>query len=395
MDKSLKFKRSFCILSGLSGAAGVVLLIVSFAINNGPPPGATGADLVKFGQQNYAHILWAAWMQAVGPVLIVLFAFALVHLAGATQRLAGWMTFFGATILMTVSLIEVTFYISALNPDPAMMPSISLKLISAVQHLYFIVAAPALFLPLGIVLLSSRILPRLFGYLALLLATAFAGLGVIFLLRLTLPDAVTAVGGVQALWWLAAAIALIVRSGKVPNSVGIPCEGDSHGSNAKLLKEERMASNLTLGQMKTFVRDHFEEFVNRRNAAVIRNNMTPEFYDHDGPGGRPTGADGDEQMMVAMYKSMPDLHLTIEDMLAEGDKVMCRNVWRWTDVASGQRHSSSQGNFVDNCSRVELSNFVSPEQNTVSAAIPLNSDLNPTYLDAVMLCYPPRDFTLN
>ena len=130
------------------------------------------------------------------------------------------MTFFGATILMTVSLIEVTLYISALNPDPAMMPSISLKLISAVQHLYFIVAAPALFLPLGIVLLSSRILPRLFGYLALLLAAAFAGLGVIFLLRLTLPDAVTAFGGVQALWWFAAAIALIVRSGKVPNSVG-------------------------------------------------------------------------------------------------------------------------------------------------------------------------------
>lgn len=82
-------------------------------------------------------------MQAVGPVLIVLFAFALVHLAGATERLVGWMTLFGATILMTVSLIEVTFYISALNPDPVTMPSISLKLISAVQHLYFMVAAPA------------------------------------------------------------------------------------------------------------------------------------------------------------------------------------------------------------------------------------------------------------
>jgi hypothetical protein len=141
MDKSLKFKRSFCILSGLSGVTGVVLLIVSFAINNGPPPNPTSAELIKFGQQNYAHILWGAWMQGVGPVVIVLFVFALVHLASATERLVGWMTFFGATILMTVSLIEVTFYISALIPDPVMMPSISLKLISAVQHLYFIVAA--------------------------------------------------------------------------------------------------------------------------------------------------------------------------------------------------------------------------------------------------------------
>ena len=43
MDKSVISKRSFSILSGLSGMVGVVLIIVSFAINNGPPPGATSA----------------------------------------------------------------------------------------------------------------------------------------------------------------------------------------------------------------------------------------------------------------------------------------------------------------------------------------------------------------
>lgn len=98
-----------------------------------------------------------------------------------------------------------------------------------------------------------------------------------------------------------------------------------------------MATNLTPDQMKQFVRDHFEEFVNQRNVAAIRKNMTPDFCDHDGPGGKPTSVDGDEQMMLAMYKSMPDLHLTIEDMIAEGDKVMCRNIWRWTDSASGSK----------------------------------------------------------
>ena len=64
-----------------------------------------------------------------------------------------------------------------------------------------------------------------------------------------------------------------------------------------------MATDLTTVQMKQFVKEHFEDFVNRRNAAVIRNNMTPDFYDHDGPGGKPTGVDGDEQMMLAMYKT--------------------------------------------------------------------------------------------
>jgi hypothetical protein len=219
MSENRMPKRSFCIFSGLSGIIGVVLIGVSFNINPGPPPGATNAELMRFGQQYYASVLWGAWLQAVGPALIVLFAFSLVHLAGATQRLSGWMTFFGAATLMTVSLIEITFYISALHPDPPMMPFISLKIISAVQHLYFIVAAPALFLPLGVVLLGSSILPRLFGYLALLLATAFATLGVIFLLTLTLPAGVTAVAGVQALWWLAAALTLIVRSGRIVNSL--------------------------------------------------------------------------------------------------------------------------------------------------------------------------------
>ncbi len=96
--------------------------------------------------------------------------------------------------------------------------------------------------------------------------------------------------------------------------------------------------------MKKFVREHFEDFVNKRNAAVIQQNMTSDFYDHNGPGNKPTDRNGDEQMMVAMYQAMPDLHLTIEDMIAESDKVMCRNIWRYTDPASKKRW-----NFMASC----------------------------------------------
>ena len=102
-------------------------------------------------------------------------------------------------------------------------------------------------------------------------------------------------------------------------------------------RERIVPTELSLDQMKAFVREHFEDFVNRRNASVIRKNMTPDFHDHDGPGGKPTGVEGDEQMMVAMYKAMPDLRVSIEDTVAEGDKVMCRNIWCWTDAASGVR----------------------------------------------------------
>jgi predicted ester cyclase len=98
-----------------------------------------------------------------------------------------------------------------------------------------------------------------------------------------------------------------------------------------------MATNLTTSQMKQFVYAHFDEFVNKRKASIIHKNMTVDFYDHDGPGGQPCGIDGDEAFMLGLYETLPDLHLTIEDMIAEGDKVMCRNIWRWTDAASGKK----------------------------------------------------------
>jgi hypothetical protein len=53
-----------------------------------------------------------------------------------------------------------------------------------------------------------------------------------------------------------------------------------------------VATKLTLDQMKKFVREHFEEFVDQRSAADIRKNVTADFYDHDGPSGKPTGVDG-------------------------------------------------------------------------------------------------------
>jgi predicted ester cyclase len=96
------------------------------------------------------------------------------------------------------------------------------------------------------------------------------------------------------------------------------------------------AQRSTAEENKAFVRQHFEDFVNNRKAQVIRQNMTPDFLDHDGPGGKPADRAADEKMMEAMYASMPGLRVTIEDMVAEGDKVVCRSVWRWNDAKTGK-----------------------------------------------------------
>jgi hypothetical protein len=198
--------------SGISGIIGVIMLVISFNINPGPPQDASYEQLIAFGQQYYASILWGAWLQTIGPFLIILFAFSLVFLSGAAQTLAGWMVFFGAGILMTISLIEITFYIAVLFKDPPQGSLFGLNIIYAVQHLYFIIGAPALFIPLGMVLRKSGILPKLFSWLAIGIGIFFGILGIVFLLRLILPVWVTAIAGIQALWWLAASIMMIIRT---------------------------------------------------------------------------------------------------------------------------------------------------------------------------------------
>ena len=66
-----------------------------------------------------------------------------------------------------------------------------------------------------------------------------------------------------------------------------------------------MATHLTAEQMKRVAQAQFEELVNRRNVEVIRANMSPDFVDHSGPGGKLTGVNGDERMMRAVYAGMP------------------------------------------------------------------------------------------
>ena len=62
----------------------------------------------------------------------------------------------------------------------------------------------------------------------------------------------------------------------------------------------------SLDEMKQFVRNHFEEFVNRKNLDVADVNFAPEFVDHG----------------------------TDLDLIAEGDRVVARNLWTGTDAAT-------------------------------------------------------------
>ena len=92
-------------------------------------------------------------------------------------------------------------------------------------------------------------------------------------------------------------------------------------------------------ELKQFIRNHFEEFVNRQNLAIADVNFAPYFVDHgnDVPPGTPPGPKGAKQYVGSALKRFPDMHVTVEDVIAEGDKVVVRNTWQGTDRDSGKK----------------------------------------------------------
>jgi predicted SnoaL-like aldol condensation-catalyzing enzyme len=100
---------------------------------------------------------------------------------------------------------------------------------------------------------------------------------------------------------------------------------------------------MAVAEMKQFVRDYLEEFVNRKNLDIADVNFAPEFEDHgaDVPRGIPPGPAGAKQYVGGAYKKFPDIHVDILDLIAEDDKVVVRNHWTGTEAASGTKYEFS------------------------------------------------------
>jgi len=94
---------------------------------------------------------------------------------------------------------------------------------------------------------------------------------------------------------------------------------------------------MSTDDLKVFVRQHFEDFVNRQDLGAADRNFAPTFIDHDGPQHRTVGAEADKVMMSNMHRQLPDVHVVVQDIIAENDRVVCRNTWRGTEASSGRK----------------------------------------------------------
>ena len=86
---------------------------------------------------------------------------------------------------------------------------------------------------------------------------------------------------------------------------------------------------------KAIIRRLVEEALNQGKRAIIDELFAGDFVDRSTPD-QPPGPDGVKTYISLVRAGFPDLRVSIDDLIAEGDKVVIRTTWRGTR-SSGQQ----------------------------------------------------------
>jgi steroid delta-isomerase-like uncharacterized protein len=85
---------------------------------------------------------------------------------------------------------------------------------------------------------------------------------------------------------------------------------------------------------KELLRRFFEELFNRGNLDVADEIVGTNYLNHDAVPGEAPGRAGLKAFVVYLRTAFPDIHFTVEDLIAEDDKVVTR--WSVTGTQKGE-----------------------------------------------------------
>jgi steroid delta-isomerase-like uncharacterized protein len=83
-------------------------------------------------------------------------------------------------------------------------------------------------------------------------------------------------------------------------------------------------------QNKQLMRRLLEDDISKGDLSVADEIISPDFVDHTNPPGMQHGIDGHKQIFTLFRNAFPDVEWHIEEMVAEGDKVVARTTMRGT-----------------------------------------------------------------
>lgn len=79
---------------------------------------------------------------------------------------------------------------------------------------------------------------------------------------------------------------------------------------------------------KVLVRRFMEEIFNKGNLAVADEIVAADYVNHAAPPENSIGPEPVKQMVATTRAAFPDMNTTIEDIVAERDRVVIRATWR-------------------------------------------------------------------
>jgi predicted ester cyclase len=80
---------------------------------------------------------------------------------------------------------------------------------------------------------------------------------------------------------------------------------------------------MSVEQNKNAIRKTMEEIWNKGNLDLIPELFTTDYVSHSQLGADTKGHEGFRQMVTSTRAAFPDYHCAIENLVAEGDKVVC------------------------------------------------------------------------
>jgi predicted ester cyclase len=89
---------------------------------------------------------------------------------------------------------------------------------------------------------------------------------------------------------------------------------------------------MSIERNKTLVRRLMEEDISRGDEAVAEEIIHPDFVDHTNPPDMRHGLAGHKAIVRLFRATFPDLEWHIDDLIAEGDKVVARTTMRGTQL---------------------------------------------------------------
>jgi ketosteroid isomerase-like protein len=84
---------------------------------------------------------------------------------------------------------------------------------------------------------------------------------------------------------------------------------------------------------KAVIRRFVEEVQNKKDFAVYDELNDPDFVNLSSPPGIPPNREGGKMFLSAFLEAFPDSRFTIDDMIAEGDRVVTKKTFTGTHTA--------------------------------------------------------------